>query len=145
MSEWDDYPRYLNSDGVEIAPVSHPIRSCPFTIHVMLPMIVCILCPILNVEMLEWSNCLLLLSSGTCTVESIVGHVTSASLFTLFWGMLSALVGFLFSLCSLYCYSCWEGCFLVCHYHVMEIPHLVSCGFVWINLNPTIPYGLEWK
>jgi hypothetical protein len=24
MSEWDEYPRYVNQDGVEVAPVSYP-------------------------------------------------------------------------------------------------------------------------
>jgi len=53
MSEWDDYPRYLNPDGVEIAPVSNPIRSDPLMCHLMLPMIICILRHILNVEMVQ--------------------------------------------------------------------------------------------
>jgi len=53
MSEWDDYPRYLNPDGVEIAPVSNPIRFDPLMCHLMLPMIICILRHILNVEMVQ--------------------------------------------------------------------------------------------
>lgn len=133
MSEWDDYPRYLNSDGVEIAPVSYPIRSYPFMCHVMLPVIVCILCLILNVEMLEWSNCLLLLSTDTCTVESIVGHVISGKLFTLFLGYGFCFGWFpLFLMLSALLPLVAKVVFLVCHYHlVIEILHLVSCEVVW--------------
>jgi hypothetical protein len=96
MSEWDDYPRYLNSDGVEIAPVSHAIRSflhvsCDAS-HVCLHTM-----SLSNVEMLEWSNRLLLLSTDTCTAECIVVRVISGKLFTLFLGY-----GFCFGWFSLF-------------------------------------------
>lgn len=53
MSEWDDYPRYVNPDGVEIAPVSYPGGSYRLANHVILLMMICIMRHILNVEMVQ--------------------------------------------------------------------------------------------
>jgi len=160
MSEWDDYPRYLNSDGVEIAPVSCPIRSYPFMCHVMLPMIVCILCLILNVEMLELSNYLLLLSTDTCTVVSIVGHVIKVeSCSPSFWGIVSAVVGSPFSLCSLHCYLMLQRLFFLSATIILSLKFCILClvrlfgpnryHSIWTGaenelISPSIPPNVLW-